>query len=54
LNGCLKSDGWALRGDLMKEKGGFFRYFGARSKFVYYNSLSETHPDIYGKLIAEK
>lgn len=38
----------------MGEKGQFFRYFGARSKFVYYNSLSETHPDIYGQLIAEK
>lgn len=38
----------------MGEKGQFFRFFGARSKFVYYNSLSETHPDIYGQLIAEK
>ena len=38
----------------MGDKGQFFRYFGARGKFVYYNSLSETHPDIYNQLIAEK
>ena len=38
----------------MGEKGQFFRYFGVRSKFVYYNSLSETHPDIYNQIIKEK
>ena len=38
----------------MSQNNSFFRYFGARSKFVYYNSLMETHPDIYNQIIKEK
>ena len=29
------------------------RYFGARSKFVYYNSLAVTHSDLYDKLMGD-
>jgi hypothetical protein len=29
------------------------RYYGARSKFVYYNSLAVTHPDLHDKLMCD-
>lgn len=30
------------------------KFFGAKSKFVYYNNLEEYRPDMYRKIIAEK
>jgi hypothetical protein len=29
------------------------KYYGARSKFVYYNSLAVTHSDLYDKLMGD-
>lgn len=38
----------------MSKDSPFIKYYGARSKFVYYDTLQETHPDIYNRLLAEK
>lgn len=32
----------------------FLEYYGPRSKFVYYNSLQETHPSIYKDLVSKR
>ena len=38
----------------MSQKNPFFEFYGAKSKFVYYNDLQRTYPGIYNKLINEK
>lgn len=38
----------------MNKKKPFFQFYGTRSKFVYYNDLQNTYPDIYNKIISEK
>lgn len=38
----------------MAEKDYNLKFFGARSKFVYYDSLQQTHPLLYQKVLDEK
>ena len=38
----------------MSQKNPFFEFYGAKSKFVYYNDLQRTYPGIYNKLLNEK
>ena len=38
----------------MSQENPFFKFYGAKSKFVYYNDLQRTYPDIYNKLLNEK
>lgn len=35
----------------MSKQNPFIKFYGAKSKFVYYDSLQQTHPEVYNKIL---